>query len=144
AEQDELYNWWLVGMDQPYTDLTAELAKLQQEEGNIKSRGAVTHVMAEKKDMAMAYILNRGEYDKRKDKVTPDVPKVLPALASDAPRNRFGFAQWLLKPDHPLTTRVTVNRFWQELFGTGLVRTSGDFGVTGELPSHPELLDWLA
>jgi hypothetical protein len=144
AEQDELFAWWLVGMDQPYKDLTAALAKLQQEEVAIKSRGAVTHVMAERKEPAMAYVLARGEYDKRKDKVTPDVPKALPPMPGDLPRNRLGFAQWLLRPDHPLTARVTVNRFWQELFGTGLVRTSGDFGVTGELPSHPELLDWLA
>jgi hypothetical protein len=94
--------------------------------------------------MASAYILFRGEYDKRRDQVQPDTPDILPPMPSDLPKNRLGFAQWLLRPDHPLTTRVTVNRFWQELFGTGLVRTSGDFGASGELPSHPELLDWLA
>jgi len=92
----------------------------------------------------MAFVLFRGEYDKRKDPVAPDTPDALPAMPADLPRNRLGFAQWLLRPEHPLTTRVTVNRFWQEVFGTGLVRTAGDFGVSGELPSHPELLDWLA
>jgi cytochrome c553 len=143
-EQDELYSWWLVGMDQPYKDLNAELARLQQEEATIKSRGAVSLIMTERKEPGMAYILNRGEYDKRKDKVTADVPKSLPPLPSDAPKNRLGFARWLLRPEHPLTARVTVNRFWQELFGTGIVKTTGDFGVTGDLPSHPELLDWLA
>jgi hypothetical protein len=143
-EKDELFSWWLVGLDQPYRDLVGQLAKVQQEEVAIKSRGTIAHVMAERKEPAMAYILARGEYDKRKDKVTPDVPKSLPPMSPDEPKNRLGFAKWLLQPEHPLTARVTVNRFWQELYGTGLVRTSGDFGVQGELPTHPELLDWMA
>ena len=92
----------------------------------------------------MAFVLNRGEYDQRREQVTADTPAALPAFPASFPRNRLGFAQWLLLPEHPLTARVTVNRCWQEIFGTGLVRTAGDFGVMGELPSHPELLDWLA
>ena len=92
----------------------------------------------------MAYLLHRGEYDKRRDPVKPDTPGALPPMPDDLPRNRLGLARWLIRPEHPLTARVVVNRFWQEVFGNGLVRTAGDFGVTGELPSHPELLDWLA
>ena len=144
AEVDELYGWWLLGMDPEYKALTAAQAKVQQEEVAMKSRGTIAHVMAEKKDPAMAFVLSRGEYDRRKDKVTPDVPKAMPTMPADLPKNRLGLANWLLRPDHPLTARVTVNRYWQELFGTGLVRTTGDFGLMGELPSHPELLDWLA
>ncbi|MBI3866641.1 MAG: PSD1 domain-containing protein [Planctomycetia bacterium] len=90
------------------------------------------------------FILVRGAYDKFADKVTHGVPAVLPALAADAPANRLALARWLVSPDHPLMARVTVNRYWQTFFGTGLVKTAEDFGVQGEKPSHPELLDWLA
>lgn len=90
------------------------------------------------------FILTRGAYDKPADKVEPGVPEELLALASEAPKNRLALARWLVDPNHPLTARVTVNRAWQLFFGTGLVKSVEDFGVQGELPSHPELLDWLA
>jgi hypothetical protein len=144
AEAGGLSTWWLGTFDEPYKAATAAIAKLEGEQAEIRKRGTVAHVMNEKNEMAKAFILDRGEYDRRKDEVKPETPDILPAFPETAPRNRLGLAQWLLLQDHPLTSRVTVNRFWQEVFGTGLVRSSGDFGTTGELPSHPELLDWLA
>ncbi|HUQ72397.1 MAG TPA: DUF1553 domain-containing protein [Planctomycetaceae bacterium] len=143
-ELDELYGWWLPTMDAEFQQKTAATSKLEREQSDIKARGTIAHVMNEKTDPAMAHILFRGEYDKRRDEVKADTPDILPQYPADVAKSRLGLAQWLLQPDHPLTARVTVNRYWQEVFGTGLVRTSGDFGVTGELPSHPELLDWLA
>jgi hypothetical protein len=100
--------------------------------------------MHERSEPAMAYVLHRGEYDKRRDPVKPNTPGALPPMPAELPKNRLGLARWLIAPEHPLTARVVVNRFWQEVFGAGLVRSAGDFGVTGETPSHPELLDWLA
>jgi mono/diheme cytochrome c family protein len=144
AETNELFDWWLVGMDADYRALADRLGDLRREQAAIRGRGTVAYVMQEKPAEPMAYVLSRGEYDKRRDPVKPDTPKALPPMPDDLPHNRLGFAKWLLRPEHPLTARVTINRFWQEVFGTGIVRTSGDFGVSGELPSHPELLDWLA
>jgi cytochrome c553 len=139
-----LYDWWLASLDEAYKAATADVTELESEHADIRKRSTVAHVMNEKNEMAKAYILDRGEYDKRKDEVKPGTPAILPTFPAELPRNRLGLAKWLLLQDHPLTSRVTVNRFWQEVFGTGLVRTTGDFGITGDLPSHPELLDWLA
>lgn len=144
AEKDEVFTWWLTTLDQPYRDASCKLTALEQEQAAIKGRSSVAHVQQERPEPATAYVLFRGEYDKRRDQVQPDTPDILPPMPSELPKNRLGFAQWLSRPEHPLTARVTVNRYWQEVFGTGLVRTAGDFGVSGELPSHPELLDWLA
>ena len=144
AEVDLAFAWYLATQDPGSREMVARLGKLEREQAAIKGRGTIAHVMSEKADQAIAYILFRGDYDKRRDQVKADTPDVLPPMPSDLPRNRLGFAQWLVRPEHPLTARVTVNRIWQELFGTGLVKTAGDFGLTGEPPSHPELLDWLA
>ena len=90
------------------------------------------------------HLLIRGAYDKPGEVVQPGVPAVLPTLPSGVANNRLGFAKWLIDPGNPLLARVTVNRFWQMYFGTGIVKTVEDFGSQGESPSHPELLDWLA
>jgi hypothetical protein len=103
-----------------------------------------TMVMAEMPAPRKTHVLLRGEYDKPRDEVTFGTPAALPPMPADAPRNRLGLARWMVMPDHPLTSRVAVNRSWERLFGTGLVKTSEDFGSQGEWPSHPELLDWLA
>ncbi len=143
-EMNELYDWWLASIDKPYQELAKRVVDLNSERGQILARGTVAHVMQEKPGEAMAYILNRGEYDKRREQVKPATPQAMPPMPKDLPRTRLGLAEWLLRPEHPLTARVTVNRFWQEIFGTGIVRTSGDFGVAGELPINQELLDWMA
>jgi hypothetical protein len=101
-------------------------------------------VMQELPEPRKTHILIRGAYDKKGDEVTADSPEILPAMPPGAARNRLGLAMWLVDPANPLPARVTVNRLWQSLFGTGLVRTSEDFGIRGDPPSHPELLDWLA
>ena len=143
-EQKAIYDSYLNTYDKDYIGVAKAFASLEQEERDIKKRGTIAHVMNEKSTEPEAYVLFRGEYDKRRDKVAPGTPEMLPAFPEDYPKNRLGFAKWLLRPEHPLTARVTVNRMWQELFGQGFVRTANDFGVSGDLPSHQDLLDWLA
>ncbi|MEC9091462.1 MAG: PSD1 and planctomycete cytochrome C domain-containing protein [Planctomycetota bacterium] len=103
-------------------------------------------VMHERKQTRDTYLLRRGQYDQpdRSEKLKPATPPILGTWNPSWPANRFGLAQWLVSPGNPLTSRVTVNRVWQHYFGTGLVKTSENFGLQGEMPSHPQLLDWLA
>ena len=108
------------------------------------SKNTTTMIMKERKQPRPAYVLIRGEYQNRGERVGRRTPAALPAMKARLPRNRMGLAQWLFDRNHPLTARVAVNRFWQQLFGVGLVKTSEDFGSQGEWPSHPKLLDFLA
>ena len=101
-------------------------------------------VMEETAQPKETFIRNRGVYHDYGEKVERAALSKLPPMEEGLPKNRLGLAKWLLSPDHPLTARVAVNRYWQRFFGTGLVKTAEDFGVQGEAPSHPELLDWLA
>jgi hypothetical protein len=101
-------------------------------------------VMEEMPKPRDTFMLVRGQYDKKGEKVTPGLPAALPGVKGKDTMSRLDLAKWLVSPDHPLTARVTVNRLWQTFFGTGLVKTAEDFGTQGEYPSHPELLDWLA
>lgn len=125
------------------TAWTRRLA-LEEERDRFVDTLPTTMVMQELPEPRPAHILIRGEYDKRGEPVEAGVPGSLPPLPEGVSNNRLGLARWLVDANNPLTARVAVNRIWQQLFGTGLVKTVDDFGVQGEWPSHPDLLDWLA
>ncbi len=121
-----------------------ERERLRADRTALEAAIPTTMVMAEMEKPRETFILARGDYRNKTEKVEPGVPAILPPLPKGAPANRLTLAKWLVDPAHPLTARVAVNRFWLMYFGTGLVKTQEDFGVQGEPPSHPELLDWLA
>jgi len=127
-----------------FVPLHKQIEDTNKQIAGIEGKAATTLVFRESKKPKPSYYLHRGEYDQRRHEVPRATPAALPPMPKDAPVNRLGFAQWLLDPSHPLTARVTVNRFWQQMFGVGIVKTTEDFGSQGEPPSHPELLDWLA
>ncbi|MEM8968595.1 MAG: DUF1553 domain-containing protein [Bacteroidota bacterium] len=143
-DQQPLLDYYLQNYDQPYQTTLAKLTDLRGEENDILSVLPEVMVMKELDRPRPTFILDRGAYDAPTKRVDPTTPTSVMEFPEDLPTNRLGLAKWLIHEDNPLTARVAVNRYWQMLFGRGLVNTSNDFGNQGELPSHPELLDWLA
>jgi hypothetical protein len=120
------------------------LTKLRKDKDDLMAQIPDTMVMDELEKPRETFILTRGNFQSKGEKVNAGTPACWPPLPTDQPTNRLTLARWLVSTNHPLTARVTVNRYWGMLFGTGLVKTANDFGSQGERPSHPELLDWLA
>ncbi|MFK8111591.1 MAG: PSD1 and planctomycete cytochrome C domain-containing protein [Rubripirellula sp.] len=132
---------YFVAHHDPQQQLKQRIAKIEKQRANAFP---ATMIMQDMPKPRKTHVLHRGQYNEPTDEVTANVPAVFPSMPKNSAANRLAFAEWLVDPSHPLTARVAVNRYWQRLFGIGLVKTSEDFGVQGSLPSHPELLDWLA
>ncbi len=129
----------------PEVDVALRAADAAQDRLKVAAEGSSRlRIMAEATNRVPTHILLRGDFRQRGEAVTAAIPALFGSLPADAPTNRLALARWLVARENPLTARVTVNRFWQMLFGTGLVKTAEDFGAQGEPPTHPELLDWLA
>ncbi|HEX3151086.1 MAG TPA: DUF1553 domain-containing protein [Gemmataceae bacterium] len=137
--------FYLERVDTEFAKLKTELATIGRERAEVEKTFPVVMIMEELPKPRELFVLKRGQYDRPGDKIAVGVPAIFPPLrVQSSAANRLDLANWLIDPQHPLTARVAVNRWWQSYFGVGLVKTVEDFGVTGEYPSHPELLDWLA
>jgi hypothetical protein len=136
--------FYFANVDEPAKAMESQIQKMDAELDKLSEGGDVSLVAQERPAVAYADILTRGIYTARKERVEANTPHFLPALPAGEPHNRLALAKWTVSPENPLTARVTVNRMWNELFGGGLVETTEDFGIMGQRPSHPELLDWLA
>lgn len=143
-----LQNSYFANHDKGFKNLSKSIATLTKRHADLDANKTTSMIMSDNPadKMRMTYVLERGQYDSPKQEtlVSVGVPDALPPLPENAPANRLGLAQWLTDPDHPLTARVAVNRYWTMLFGNGLVRSVSDFGSQGAPPTHPQLLDWLA
>jgi hypothetical protein len=144
ADKEQLREYYLSAIDSGARELSAKLNAARAAYRTEQDKVQEIITMRESAEPRPAYILTRGDYTMPGEKVERGTPDWLPPFPEDQPRNRLGFARWLTSPDHPLTARVTINRVWQEILGTGIVETSENFGLQGKQPSHPELLDWLA
>jgi hypothetical protein len=124
--------------------LRDQLAKLRKDDEELKNEIPTTLIMKERAEPRETHVLTRGNFLSPAERVYPGVPAILPPLPAGQPADRLALARWLVSPENPLTARVTMNRFWEQIFGRGLVETVEDFGTQGERPTHPQLLDWLA
>ena len=145
--QQELNNlkaYYLSAINPGVVDAQKKLQQLRSTLSDSTENIPELMVMQEMPQPRKTFLLQRGNYDAPGEEVFPNTPPSILPFPKNFPKNRYGFALWLTDPNHPLTARVAVNRYWQNFFGTGLVKTTEDFGNQGEMPSHPELLDWLA
>jgi hypothetical protein len=143
-QRDALREHYMLAVAPAHRETLARLTAIRKEENEILTAQPSVMAMRELPAPRPTFVLARGAYDAPTDRVEPGTPAALLPFPEHAPKNRLGLAQWLLDGRHPLTARVFVNRYWAQLFGRGLVATADDFGNQGALPSHPELLDWLA
>jgi hypothetical protein len=144
SAKEPLFSYYLANYNPIYQKYTADLRALRSDQSKLINPIPEVMVMHEMAKSRPAFVLKRGAYDAPTDPVTMDTPAAIAPFKSEFPRNRLGLAEWLFEPENPLTARVQVNRLWQMMFGRGIVATSDNFGSQGELPTHPELLDWLA
>ncbi len=143
-DRKSLEHYFLATKSKAYQRSLAELEKVRETQADSIERIESIMVMKEMEEPRETFILERGQYDAYGEQVYPNTPEKIFAYPDSLPKNRSGLAKWVTSKRNPLTARVAVNRYWQNMFGTGIVRTVEDFGNQGELPSHPALLDWLA
>jgi hypothetical protein len=144
AQRERLFPYYLANFNPLYRKYLADLHDLRAEQSRLINPIPEVMAMHEMAKPRPAFILKRGAYDAPGDPVTMNTPSAILPFKPEYPRNRLGLAQWIFEKDNPLTARVAANRLWQQMFGRGIVATSDNFGSQGELPTHPELLDWLA
>ena len=143
-EREGLFDYFTSELHEPTKTALAALKSAREAQSKLVNPIPEMMVMQELPEPKPTYVLKRGAYDAPGDPVVAGTPAALPRFPEGVPRNRLGLADWLLDAEHPLTSRVVVNRFWQQVFGRGLVATTDNFGTQGAFPTHPALLDWLA
>jgi len=144
AQKNLLFEYYVRAVDKKYAAIQKKIIEVRGIENDTITNLEEVMVYKELPNPRPSFLLDRGVYDAPKERVFPNTPEKIMPFSKELPQNRLGLAQWLTSPKQPLFARVAVNRFWQQCFGKGIVKTADDFGNQGELPTHPELLDWLS